>query len=78
MDSFCRDEARLSHHEKEEFLEMFNPLIKKCLNNISFQEREDFEQEIKARLLDKLNHIYTQDAPGFWEFAMNYETTKKE
>ncbi|ARW37627.1 hypothetical protein BUN12_3631 [Bacillus amyloliquefaciens] len=73
MDFLCKDENTLSQKEKEELLKMVAPLIKKCLYNVSFQEREDFEQEIITKLLKKLNWICYQDAPGFWEFAINHE-----
>lgn len=69
----CKDENVLSQKEKEEIIKMMAPLIKKCLYNVSFQEREDFEQEIIAKMLSKLNWLCLQDVPGFWEFAIIHE-----
>ncbi|MCY7631254.1 hypothetical protein ACTHP2_14905 [Bacillus altitudinis] len=76
MDCFCKDE-NITQTEQEELLKMLNPLIKKCLYNISYQEREDFEQDIKLKLLDKFNLINDQEVPGFWEFAVQQEKQNK-
>ncbi|MGG0026829.1 hypothetical protein ABEX92_02965 [Bacillus safensis subsp. osmophilus] len=75
MDSFCKHETK-TQIEQEELLQMLNPLIKKCLYNVSYQEREDFEQDIKLKLLDRFNFINDQEVPGFWEFAIQKEAQK--
>lgn len=54
--------------EIEEILKRFNPQIKKVLKNTSYQEREDLEQEIKVKILEKVNSLNIESPPGFWEF----------
>lgn len=49
-------------------LENFMPKIKQCLHNTDFQEREDLEQEIKLKIIEKLATVDFQDAPSFWDF----------
>ena len=39
--------------EFEEIIEMFSPKINKCIQNTPFQERENIEQEIKIKILEK-------------------------
>lgn len=73
MDYDCNDKNIMTRVEKEEFLDMFTPLIKKSLLNVPIQEREDLEQELKLKLLYKLDWLYKQDTPGFWEFAIEYQ-----
>ncbi len=55
---------------------MFTPIIKKSLLNVPIQEREDLEQELKLKLLYKLDWLYKQDTPGFWEFAIEYKVER--
>lgn len=58
------------HDEKEieELLENFTPMIKSKLNNTSYQEREDLEQELKMKICEKAEMLLCQEVPGFWEF----------
>ncbi|TQR31745.1 hypothetical protein C7Y47_14110 [Lysinibacillus sphaericus] len=49
-------------------IENFIPKIKQCLHNTDFQEREDLEQEIKLKIIEKLATVEFQDAPSFWDF----------
>ena len=49
-------------------IENFIPKIKQCLHNTDFQEREDLEQEIKLKIIEKLATVKFQDAPSFWDF----------
>ncbi|MPQ24115.1 hypothetical protein GA512_03390 [Bacillus paralicheniformis] len=58
------------HDEKaiEKLLENFTPMIKSKLNNTSYQEREDLEQELKMKICEKAEMLLCQEVPGFWEF----------
>lgn len=49
-------------------IENFIPKIKQCLHNTDFQEREDLEQEIKLKIIEKLATVEFQGAPSFWDF----------
>ncbi|MDD1502969.1 hypothetical protein PVA17_09380 [Lysinibacillus sp. CNPSo 3705] len=63
--------AILENQYNEETLtiiENFIPKIKQCLHNTDFQEREDLEQEIKLKIIEKLATVEFQDAPSFWDF----------
>lgn len=63
--------AILENQYNEETLtiiENFIPKIKQCLHNTEFQEREDLEQEIKLKIIEKLATVEFQDAPSFWDF----------
>ncbi|MGE8036775.1 hypothetical protein B1B04_10570 [Lysinibacillus sp. KCTC 33748] len=62
--------AILENRYNEETLtiiENFIPKIKQCLHNTDFQEREDLEQEIKLKIIEKLATVDFQDAPSFWD-----------
>ncbi|WP_261383382.1 sigma-O factor regulator RsoA [Bacillus licheniformis] len=48
--------------------ENFTPMIKNKLNNTSYQEREDLEQELKMKICEKAEMLLCQEVPGFWEF----------
>lgn len=54
--------------EIEKLLENFTPMIKSKLNNTSYQEREDLEQELKMKICEKAEMLLCQEVPGFWEF----------
>jgi len=63
--------AILENRYNEETLtiiENFIPKIKQCLHNTDYQEREDLEQEIKLKIIEKLATVEFQDAPSFWDF----------
>jgi len=63
--------AYLENQQTEETLaiiENFIPKIKHCLHNTDYQEREDLEQEIKLKIIEKLATVKFQDAPSFWDF----------
>ncbi|KOS63840.1 hypothetical protein [Lysinibacillus sp. FJAT-14222] len=49
-------------------IENFIPKIKQCLHITDYQEREDLEQEIKLKIIEKLTTVKFQDAPSFWDF----------
>lgn len=63
---------KFTEHENSEVLELideFNWKIKKSLSNTSFQEREDLEQEIKLKIIQKLNTVEFQEPPSFWNIV---------
>ncbi|MGE8001438.1 hypothetical protein ACQKOF_22865 [Lysinibacillus sp. NPDC093190] len=63
--------ANFGNQHNEETLtiiENFIPKIKQCLHNTDYQEREDLEQEIKLKIIEKLATVRFQDAPSFWDF----------
>lgn len=49
-------------------LNKFKPKIKKCLRNTSYQYREDLEQEIKLKVIEKLDDVEFNNPPSFWDF----------
>ncbi|MEE3808220.1 MULTISPECIES: hypothetical protein [Lysinibacillus] len=49
-------------------IENFMPKIKQCLHQTSYQEREDLEQEIKLKIIEKMATKEFKDTPGFWDF----------
>ena len=61
---------RENHYNEESllFIENFSPKIKQCLHQTSYQEREDLEQEIKLKIIEKLATVEFQEAPSFWDF----------
>ncbi|MFC9541645.1 hypothetical protein ACFTQ7_17470 [Lysinibacillus sp. NPDC056959] len=65
--------TNLENQHNEEALtviENFTPKIKQCLHNTDYQEREDLEQEIKLKIIEKLATVKFQDAPRFWDFFL--------
>ncbi|WP_399457285.1 hypothetical protein [Virgibacillus dokdonensis] len=59
-----------SNDEVEEIINNFDLKIKKHLHNTYYQERKDLEQEIKLKIIEKLNDINFEDPPSFW-FLIN-------
>jgi hypothetical protein len=57
-----------NNEETLTIIENFIPKIKYCLHNTDYQEREDLEQEIKLKIIEKLATVKFQDAPSFWDF----------
>ncbi|MES5395736.1 sigma-O factor regulator RsoA [Bacillus amyloliquefaciens] len=56
--------------EMELLISRFSPMIKKKLSNTSYQEREDLEQELKIKIVEKADMLLCQEVPGFWEFIL--------
>ena len=57
--------------EMELLISRFSPMIKKKLSNTSYQEREDLEQELKIKIVEKGDMLLCQEVPGFWEFILH-------
>ncbi|GGJ77084.1 hypothetical protein [Virgibacillus salexigens] len=51
-----------------EVLDEFKWKIKRSLANTSYQEREDLEQEIKLKIIEKLYTVEFENPPSFWSF----------
>ena len=49
-------------------IENFTPKIKQCLHQTSYQDREDLEQEIKLKIIEKLTTKEFENTPSFWNF----------
>lgn len=58
------------HSDKKiiEIIESFNGKIKQSLTHTSYQERDDLEQEIKLKIIEKLYTVEFREAPSFWNF----------
>lgn len=54
------------NEEVKQIIEQFKPKIKKSVQNTHFQEREDLEQEIKLKIIEKINDIEVNNPPSFW------------
>lgn len=63
----------LNEYEVVEIIEAFKPKIKKSLYNTTPNEREDLEQEIKLKIVEKIHDIYSNDVPGFFQFINRFE-----
>ncbi|MCC9022989.1 sigma-O factor regulator RsoA [Bacillus nakamurai] len=66
----CNKE-KTDHDEMEYLISRFSLMIKKKLNNTSYQEREDLEQELKIKIFEKADMLLCQEVPGFWEFILH-------
>ncbi|WP_047981741.1 helix-turn-helix domain-containing protein [Ornithinibacillus contaminans] len=58
----------------EKVLKEFDKKIKKSIHNTNPQERDDLEQEIKMKIMEKVsNFIDEAHTPGFWKFISEFE-----
>lgn len=51
----------------EEVIRMLKPIIKKALNQIPIEHREDLEQELYLKIIKKVTEENLDDLPGFFE-----------
>jgi hypothetical protein len=62
----------------ETFKELFNNKlvsnkIRSCLHQTNVNDREDLEQELKIKIIEKTTPIIlNNDSPGFWSFIYNF------
>lgn len=57
------------HKNWEDVLNDFQGKINAQLRSVPFQDREDLEQEIKIKIIEKMNgFVESNHTPGFWEF----------
>ncbi|CAM4111686.1 hypothetical protein [Lederbergia lenta] len=52
-----------------EIIDDFNSKIKKSLSNTTYQDRDDLEQEIKLKIIEKLYTVEFNDPPSFWKLT---------
>jgi hypothetical protein len=53
----------------EDLIGDFQPKINYNLQKVPFHERDDLEQEIKIKIIEKVSMLITDEqTPGFWEF----------
>lgn len=53
----------------EDILNDFQPKINYNLQRVPLHERDDLEQEIKMKIIEKVNFLLEENhTPGFWEF----------
>ena len=57
-----------------EVLEMFEEKIQKILNQTIYKEQDDLAQEIRLKIIEKLNTLEFRDIPGFWNFIENHKS----
>ncbi|RGP42985.1 hypothetical protein BTW32_30415 [Bacillus thuringiensis] len=51
----------------------FQNKIDYSLNNTGFHERQDLEQDLKIKIMEKLMSLNLDTTiPGFWEFISSY------
>lgn len=55
------------HDVLVDILDSFKPKIKKSLRNTDYQDREDLEQEIIMKIIEKYPSINHHDCPSLWE-----------
>lgn len=55
----------------EEIIRDFNQKIKNILKNTPVQERDDLEQEIKLKILEKMYLLNNINCPGFFDYINN-------
>jgi len=61
----------------EELLMDFQPKINYNLLKVPVHERDDLEQEIKLKIIEKVNMlIEDENTPGFWEFLAKQQNLK--
>lgn len=57
--------------EIEFILNQLESKIKKHVRETVLDEREDLSQEMKLRIIEKLESMLDEDVPGFIEYARN-------
>ncbi|MDQ0300311.1 hypothetical protein J2S78_002758 [Salibacterium salarium] len=67
-DNIKRDDKTLEEEDVNRVLETVKPKIKKSLNNTTPQDRDDLEQELALKIIEKKETMDFSDVPGFWEF----------
>ncbi|GAA0504388.1 hypothetical protein GCM10008986_34910 [Salinibacillus aidingensis] len=72
MSSECRMQNSgdyLKNEEVKQVIEELTPRIKSSIRNTAYQEREDLEQEIIIKIIEKIRLFERKDSPGFWDFV---------
>lgn len=68
----------LNYYDIEDILSEFDTKIKLSLRNTDYQEREDLEQEIKLKIIEKLYTVQLRNPPSFWSFFTFAKNRNKE
>ncbi|MGG3641513.1 hypothetical protein ABES38_09045 [Bacillus gobiensis] len=53
-------------------LESLDFKIRKHVKETVLDERDDLSQEIKIKIIEKVDIFFDEDVPGFFEFAQTY------
>jgi ribosome maturation factor RimP len=64
---------KVQYNTKEiiEILENFEGKIQKILTQTIYRERDDLAQEIRLKIIEKLNTLEFSQTPSFWSFIEN-------
>ncbi len=68
---YCTENLNKIYDDKnwEEILNDFQSKINYNLEKVPLHERDDLEQEIKLKIIEKINMLIEDNfVPGFWEF----------
>lgn len=58
----------LKSKKQLDFAMKFEKSIKRALYQTAFQEREDLEQELYLKILDKMSNMeFKEEIPNFWD-----------
>lgn len=49
-------------------VELFQPIIRKCLKLTSYKNREDLLQELYLKVIEEIKKYDLDSVPDFWEF----------
>ncbi|WP_071392967.1 hypothetical protein [Bacillus tuaregi] len=74
--SFLNKKDQNSDMDIDELISNFQPKIKASLRHTASQEREDLEQEITIKIIEKMETIQNLEAPGFWDFLEKIQNQK--
>lgn len=69
---------RMSEEALYEELQKFEPFIQQALRQTSYQEREDLQQELRLKCIEKILTYEPPEVPGFWEYKRRYEQQAEE
>ncbi|MBY7141575.1 helix-turn-helix domain-containing protein [Virgibacillus sp. NKC19-3] len=74
MPSECKIQCckeQLENEEVEKIIKELSPRIKNSITNTAYQEREDLEQELAIKIIEKIQMFECRDSPGFWDFVQS-------
>lgn len=62
----------------EEIVQSLKPFIKKTLNQTSADNREDLEQELYLKIIQKIHEDKVDELPGFFEMLKKQYQNNEE
>lgn len=68
---------KFSKQELMEIIESLTPKIKKSLQNTSYADRADLEQEMMLKIIESYEKIAELNVPNFEEFLASYLNKQK-